>query len=145
NADQSSVYLRFANGEEAEFLHSDIAAALKPKWYILGEKGAIVGNWRQETIKSRRWSGDLIEEHLAPSESQPVLQVYTRDSGGAIHMQQLTLQEPPAFAFHRNLANHLHSGEALAVPPEEARRNIVVMEAAKYSAEHAGETIQLDC
>lgn len=145
NADQSSVYLRFAGGQEAEFMHSDIAAALKPKWYILGEQGAIVGYWRQETVKSRRWSGDLLEEQLAPSEALPDVQVYTRDSGDLIHEQHLTLPPVPPYAFHRNIANHLHSGEALAITPEEARRNITVMEAAKYSAEHGGETVTILC
>ncbi len=145
NADQSSVHLRFAGGQEAEFLHSDIAAAMKPKWYILGERGAIVGQWRHETVKTRRWSGDLIEERLAPSEVLPDIFVYTRERNGAIHEQHLSLPTAPAFAFHRNLANHLHSGEALAVLPEAARRNITVMEAAKYSAEHGGENVALNC
>lgn len=145
NADQASVYLRFANGQEAEFMHSDIAAAMKPKWYILGEQGAIVGYWRQEIVKTRRWSGDLVEEHLAASEALPDLVVSTRDRSGALHQQQLTLPSVPLYAFHRNLANHLHSGEALAVPPEESRRNIMVMEAAKRSAEQGGASIALDC
>jgi scyllo-inositol 2-dehydrogenase (NADP+) len=145
NADQSSVYLRFAGGQEAEFTHSDIAAAMKPKWYILGERGAIVGQWRQETVKTRRWSGDLIEERLAPSEALPELHVFTRDVGDAIHEQRLMLPPMPLHAFHRNLANHLHNGEQLAVAPEEARRNIAVMEAAKRSVERGGETIMLRC
>src|SRR6266581_1354550 len=145
NADHSSVYLRFANGQEAEFTHSDIAAAVKPKWYILGERGAIVGHWRQEFVKSRRWSGDLVEERLALSEALPHLHVFTREISGAIHEQQLMLPEVPLHAFHRNLANHIHSGEPLAVPPEESRRTIAVMEAAKRSAERGGETILLDC
>lgn len=145
NADQSSVYLRFAGGQEAEFLHSDIAAALKPKWYILGEQGAIVGHWRQESVKTRRWSGDLIEQRLAPSEALPALSIFTRDLGGAIHEQHVTLPPTPINPFHRNLANHLHSGEPLAVPPEESRRNIVVMEAAKRSAERGGETMAVEC
>jgi len=145
NADQSSVYLRFAGDQEAEFTHSDIAAALKPKWYILGERGAIVGHWRQETVKTRRWSGDLIEQRLAPSEAFPNLHVYTRDISGAIHEQHLMLPEAPFYPFHRNLANHLHCGEALAVPPEESRRNIAVMEAAKLSAQRSGETVVLEC
>ena len=144
NADHSSVYLRFAGGQEAQFLHSDIAAAVKPKWYILGERGAIVGYWRQETVKTRRWSGDLIEERLALSEALPDIHVFTRDLGGAIHEQKLMLPETPLHAFHRNLANHLHSGEPLAVPPEESRRNIVVMEAAKHSTAHGGEIIAID-
>jgi scyllo-inositol 2-dehydrogenase (NADP+) len=145
NADHSCVYLRFAGGQEAEFMHSDIAAAMKPKWYILGTEGAIVGQWRQESVKTRRWSGDLIEERLAPSEALPELYVYTREMSGAIHEQRLMLPESPLYAFHRNLANHLHCGESLAVPPEESRRNIAVMEAAKLSAERNGETIALEC
>lgn len=145
NADHSSVYLRFAGGREAEFMHSDIAAALKPKWYILGTQGAIVGHWRQETVKTRRWSGDLIEERLAPSEALPDLYVYKREMSGAIHEQHLTLPKSPLYAFHRNLANHLHCDEPLAIPPEQSRRNIAVMEAAKRSAEKGGEIIALDC
>ncbi|HZR39932.1 MAG TPA: Gfo/Idh/MocA family oxidoreductase [Ktedonobacteraceae bacterium] len=145
NADQSCISLRFAGGQEAQFMHSDIAAALKPKWYILGERGAIVGHWRQEFVKTRKWSGDLIEERLAPSEALPDLHVFTRDTGDAIHQQHLMLPPMPAYAFHRNLANHLHNGEALSVTPEEARRNIAVMEAAKRSASHGGEIINIDC
>jgi predicted dehydrogenase len=145
NADHSAVYLRFAGGQEAEFMHSDIAAAPKPKWYILGTRGAIVGHWRQESVKTRRWSGDLIEERLALSEALPELYVHTRDISGTIHEQHLTLPAAPAYPFHRNLANYLHSGEALAVPPEESRRNIAVMEAAKRSAERGGEVVIVDC
>ena len=145
NADQSSVYLRFSNGQEAEFTHSDIAAAMKPKWYILGERGAIVGHWREESVKTRRWSGDLIEERLAPSEALPDVFVTARDRYGVMHQQHLTLPAMPTYPFHRNLANHLHCGEPLAVLPQEARRNIAVMEAAKRSAERGGEVIALDC
>src|SRR5437879_11679716 len=109
NADHSSLYLRFANGQEAEFTHSDIAAALKPKWYILGERGAIVGNWRQEVVKARRWSGDLIEERLAPSEAPPDVSVFTRTPDGALHEQRITLPGIPAYPFPTNLAHHLNT------------------------------------
>jgi predicted dehydrogenase len=145
NADQASVYLRFAGGQEAVFMHSDIAAALKPKWYILGEQGAIVGDWRYETVKARRWSGDLVEERLAPSEALPELRVFTYNVSGVIHQQHLALASPPAYAFHRNLANHILLGEPLAVPPAQSRRNIAVMEAAKQSAEQGGKLIDLLC
>lgn len=144
NADQASIRLRFAQGQEAEFLHSDIAAALKPKWYILGEHGAIVGQWRHEVVKTRRWSGDLIEERLASSEALPDLSVFTRTPDGALHEQRITLPLAPGYPFHTNLANHLHYGEALAVEPEEARRNIAVMEAAQRSVRSGGQSIPLD-
>ncbi|HEY1349266.1 MAG TPA: Gfo/Idh/MocA family oxidoreductase [Ktedonobacteraceae bacterium] len=145
NADQSSVRIRFAQGQEAEFLHSDIAAVLKPKWYILGEQGAIVGQWRQETVKTRRWSGDLVEARLAPSEALPDLSVITRTSDGLLHEQRVTLPPAPLYPFHTNLANHLHAGEALAVPAQEARRNIAVMEAARRSVLGGGQIVALDC
>ena len=145
NADQASVYLRFAGGQEATFIHSDIAAALKPKWYILGEQGAIVGNWRYEAVKTRRWSGDLIEENLAPSETLPELNVFTYESAGVVQRHPLILPSAPVYAFHRNLANHLHCGEPLAIPPQQSRRNIAVMEAAKRSAALGGEAIMLKC
>jgi hypothetical protein len=75
----------------------------------------------------------------------PELRVCTYDVDGVIQQQQLALATPPAFAFHRNLANHLLSGEELAVPPQQARRNITVMEAAKRSAGQGGRTIDLSC
>src|SRR5260370_17285205 len=48
NSDQVRVDLTLANGAEASFLQSDIAGAMKPKWYLLGTRGAVVGEWRDE-------------------------------------------------------------------------------------------------
>ncbi len=144
NSDMARVQIRFEDGQEAEFIHSDIAAALKPKWYILGTQGAIVGHWRNESVKTRRWSGDLIEENLAPSEALPDVYLHRRAAEGQINEEKLALPRPPAFAFHRNLADHLLSGEKLAVLPVSSRRNIAVMEAAKYSAAHDSALVQLD-
>src|SRR5262249_58900164 len=53
NADQVRVDVAFAGGEQASFLHSDIAAALNPKRNLLGTAGALVGSWRREAVKSR--------------------------------------------------------------------------------------------
>ena len=53
NSDQVRVDLTFDGGAQATFLQSDIAAALKPKWYLLGTRGAVVGEWREETVTSR--------------------------------------------------------------------------------------------
>ena len=59
NADHSRVTIRFTDGVEAEFTHSDLAAALKPRWYVLGTRGAIVGQWRSEKIVARNDIGTL--------------------------------------------------------------------------------------
>src|SRR5260370_9670514 len=47
NSDQVRVDLTFANEAQASFLQSDIAGAMKPKWYVLGTRGAVVGDWRR--------------------------------------------------------------------------------------------------
>lgn len=145
NADQTHVALQFAGGQEGDLLQSDIAAALKPKWYILGTQGALVADWRHERVTARKWSGDLIEERLAPSEALPIVTVQVRDpQTGLLHAQQLALPTPPLFAFHRNFANHLHNGEPLAVTPASARRNVIVMEAVRRSAAMGGATVAVD-
>jgi len=143
NADQAAVYVRFTDGREASFIHSDVAALLKPKWYILGTRGAIVANWRHTAVTSRKWSGDLIEERLAPSEALPVVTVAERDAAGLLHERVLSLPPAPVHPFHVNLADHLLLGEPLAVEPRSSRRNIAVMEAAAFSAAHDAEVVPI--
>lgn len=143
NADQATVNIRFGDGREAQFMHSDVAALLKPKWYILGTRGAIVANWRHETVTRRKWSGDLIEERLAPAEALPAVTVAIRGADGRIHEQRLALPPAPVNPFHRNLADHLLAGEPLAVQPSSSRRNIAVMEAASYSASHGSAVVPI--
>jgi predicted dehydrogenase len=139
NADQVRVDLTFEGGEQATFLQSDVAAALKPKWYVLGTRGAIVGDWRLETVASRAWTGDLVEERLQPAESPARVSVH--GPGGDV--TQLALPERPAYGFYRNLADHLLLGEPLAVPAAEARRNVAVMEAAARSVADGGRPVDL--
>ncbi|HEU0027549.1 MAG TPA: Gfo/Idh/MocA family oxidoreductase [Ktedonobacterales bacterium] len=144
NADQASIAIRFRDGREVSFIHSDIAAALKPKWYALGTRGAITGHWRHETVTARKWNGDLIEERLAPSEALPAVTLATRDAAGLIHEERLPLPPAPERPFHRNLADHLLAGEPLAINPRASRRNIAVMEAAAWSAAHDSAVVPID-
>ena len=139
NADQVRVDVAFAGGAEATFLQSDIAAALKPKWYLLGTAGAITGDWRLESVKSRAWTGDLVEEVLAPSESPAEVAVHRPDGAREV----LGLAPRVQHGFYRNLADHLLLSEALAVPAAEARRNVALMEAATRSIA-AGRPIEVD-
>jgi scyllo-inositol 2-dehydrogenase (NADP+) len=144
NADQACLWLRFAGGQDVNFIHSDIAALLKPKWYILGTKGAIVANWRQERLLSRSPIGTLAEESLVPADALPEVIMAIRTSSGQIHEQRLSLPPVLQHPFHRNLADHLLAGEPLAVTAASARRTIAVMEAARYSAAHDAALVQLN-
>lgn len=137
NADHSRVTIRFADGAEAEFVHSDLAAAMKPKWYVLGTAGAVVGHWRHERVVARSAIGTLVEDSLAASESPATLSVHGAD-GSVTHVAI-----PPAVRhpFHRELADRLVAGAPMSVTPTGSRRNIAVMEAAVASAREAGRPV----
>jgi scyllo-inositol 2-dehydrogenase (NADP+) len=129
NADQVRVDLTFAGGAQASFMQSDIAAALKPKWYVLGTRGAIVGDWR-------------IEEGLAPADLPARLTVMRPVEGGA-HEERLALPPRDDHGFYRNLADHLAWDEPLAVRAEEARRTVAIMEAATRSIAAGGRRLEV--
>jgi predicted dehydrogenase len=137
NADHSRVTIRFVDGVEAEFVHSDLAAALKPKWYVLGTEGAIVGEWRYERVVARSPIGTLAEDRLAAADSPAVLSAYAADGS----VTALALPPAPPQPFHRELADLLLSGAPMSVTPAGSRRNIAVMEAATVSAREGGRPV----
>jgi predicted dehydrogenase len=143
NSDQVRVDVRLADGREGQFMQSDVAAALKPKWYLLGTSGAITGDWRLETIKTRAWTGDLVEERLNPPEAPAALTVHRATSSGESHREALALAPRAADGFYRNLADHMLLEEPLAVRPEESRRVVGVMEAASRSIALGGRPVKL--
>ncbi|MGH9061931.1 MAG: hypothetical protein ACRDZY_20815, partial [Acidimicrobiales bacterium] len=57
---------------------------------------------------------------------------------------RLPLAPEQPYAFHRNLADHLHRGEPLAVTPESVRPVVAVLEAASRSAAEGGRVVALD-
>lgn len=138
NADHSRVLLRFVDGTEAEFVHSDLAAALKPRWYVLGTQGAIVGSWRTEKVVARNDVGTLAEDVLAPADSPPVLDLHGADGSVA----RLATPAPPPHPFHRELADALLLGLPMSVTGATSRRVLAVMEAATESAATGGRPVE---
>jgi predicted dehydrogenase len=124
NADQVRVDVTFAGGQQAMFLQSEIAAARKPKWYLLGSEGALVGEWAEADV---------------PSDYPARLHVFRRSGEERL---ALPLRDP--HGFYRNLADHLAWGEPLAVTPLEARRTVAVMEAATESISRGGAHVKVD-
>ena len=112
NEDHGEVYIRFENGVTADYMISHIAALARPKWRIMGTKGAI------ETI-----DGDKLR---VVSHSSGIRQ----DS-----VVEITLERYGSTQFYRNIADHLLLDEQLAVTPESARRVIAVIEAAERSSD----------
>ncbi len=134
NADHSRVSLRFSDGAEAEFVYSDLAAALKPRWYVLGTDGAIVGQWRIEKVVSRNDIGVLSEDVLAPADSPALLQLHSPDGS----VTQLATPSGPLYPFHSELADRLQLGLAMTVTAAQSRRVLAVLEAARDSAARGG-------
>jgi len=130
NADHSRVTIRFADGVEAEFVHSDLAAALKPRWYVLGTSGAIVGSWRSEKVVSRTDIGTLAEDVLAPADSPPLLDLHAAD--GSITRLATPAADP--YQFHHEVAARLRFGLPMTVTAAQSRRVLSVMEAARASS-----------
>ena len=128
NSDQVRVDLTFAGGAQASFLQSDIAAARKPKWYVLGTHGAVVGDWQAEAV---------------PADFPARVKVFRPTAGGS-NEELLALAPRDDHGFYRNLADHLAWDEALAVTPEQARRTVAVMEAATLSIARGGAQVEVD-
>ena len=143
NADHTSVEIGFADGRQALFVHSDVAAALKPKWYVLATGGAVVGEWRDEREHTRGPDGELDETRILPTDLPARIVVLRPDGDGGAHRERLSLPRRDRLAFYRNLAAHLAHGEPLAVPARDARRTVAVMEAAMRSAREHGAVIPL--
>ncbi|NLG52320.1 MAG: Gfo/Idh/MocA family oxidoreductase, partial [Chloroflexi bacterium] len=112
NEDHGQAYIRFENGCTVDYMTSSIAASSRPKWRIMGTKGAI------ETI-----SGDD-------------LRLITFANG--IRQDStinVTLPGYGSTQYYRNVADHLLMGEELNVTPESARRVIGVIDAAQRSSQ----------
>ncbi len=142
NDDHFQLRMRFASGTDAEFTHSDIAAARKPKWYVLGTRGAALGLWREETLLRPAPAG-VVEAPIPVSDLPCELHLLRPGPAGRSHDERLALPPSPPHAFYRNLAGHLLAREPLAVTASSAFRNIAVMEAATRAAREGPQRVRI--
>ncbi len=144
NADQERIQIRFAGGQEAEFIHSDIAAVRKPKWYLLGTKGAIIGYWK-DVVEYEIDPIVYFEQRAIPATEMPAdLTLYRRHASGQIITQKLAVPQRKHYLFHQNIADHLLTGEPLVAPLEHSVRVVAILEAAARSAANGGTLEVLD-
>jgi predicted dehydrogenase len=117
NADHAQVTITFDSGVQASFVNSDLAAARKPKFYVLGTKGAIVGDW------------DPAAEP-AVADLPAILTLHSSD--GSVSTIDLDVVQP--FAFHASLVDFLHNQVPMSVQALQSRNVVAIMEAAERSA-----------
>ena len=115
NEDQSQAIIKFKNGAVADLTISTIAFAGKPRFRILGTKGAIVDHWGGTFKVMTQVDGINVEGEVKYKEGTWPL-------------------------YYVNLAAHVLDGAPLEVTPESSRRVIAVIETADKSAK-AGKTL----
>ncbi|TAN20329.1 MAG: Gfo/Idh/MocA family oxidoreductase [Actinomycetota bacterium] len=133
NVDQIRVHMLWHDGREAEFFQSDIAALRKPKYFIQGTSGTLIGIYRpivEETV-SLPFGYEAREYHHAEAPATLKLSRYESDCG--LIEESLPLAKAQHLAFHRNVADHLLLGEPLAVEPESVAGVIAILQAAQIS------------
>jgi predicted dehydrogenase len=144
NLDQLRVRLHFSDGREAEFLQSDIAAVRRPKFYVQGTAGTLVGHYRPIALERLQPGLGYVRDSLHHAEAPADLLLARYESGYGLTETRLPPAPEQPFAFHRNLADHLHLGEPLAVTPTSVRQVVAVLEAAQRSSEDGGRPILLE-
>src|SRR5207249_1242510 len=107
NLDQIRVRMTWADGREAEFLQSDIAAVRRPKFYVQGTAGTLVGSYRTITLEAIEPGRGYVATQAHHAEAPAELLLARYESGYGISETRLppALEQP--FAFHRNLAADL--------------------------------------
>jgi predicted dehydrogenase len=138
NLDQLRVRMAWGDGREAEFLQSDVAAVRRPKFYVQGTAGTLVGHYRSITLEGLEPGRGYVARPVHHAEAPAELLLARYESGYGISETRLPAAPEQPFAFHRNLADHLHMGEPLAVTPASVRKVIAVLEAARRSSDQGG-------
>lgn len=117
NADHAQVTITFATGKQASFIHSDLAAARKPKFYVLGTLGAIVGDWNP-----------LAEPAVA--DLPAIITLYRNDAAAEV----VPLESVEHYEFHRSVVARLVTGIPMSVSSLQSRNVVAIMQAAEESA-----------
>jgi len=112
NEDYCRAYVRFESGLEAQLIQSNLCAASKPLWTILGTRGSIVvENWD---------SGATVTSVL--DDGRKVVATYPKLTGGGWQ------------GYYKNVADHLLSGLPLLITAEWAKGTIQCIEGCEIAA-----------
>ena len=117
NADHAQVVITYKDGKQAVFINSDLAAARKPKFHLLGTMGSLTGNWDQQAGNT---PADL-----------PAIITLTKSDGESVILPPV---KAAPNAFHQSVADFLLSNTAMPITTEQSRDVVAIMQAAEESA-----------
>ncbi|MCA9413269.1 MAG: ThuA domain-containing protein [Candidatus Omnitrophica bacterium] len=112
NEDHALATLRFKSGVTATIEQSNLAAAPKDRWRVLGTQGA--ATWKG-------WGEDFWNVISYKDSDEPVV-------------SRVPFEKGDWHAYYRNIADHLTLGEELVVKGEDGLRIISMIEAAEKSS-----------
>ena len=128
NVDQMKIEMVFADGREATFTQSEVSAVRKPKFYVQGTEGSIVGWYKPIVDEHISFPFGYRETHHHFAEAPVELEVAKYIGDNRIVTQKYRPKFTEPFEFHRNIAAHLHYGEEIEVKLSQVRRVIGVLE-----------------
>jgi len=132
------LLLHFQNGVLYQIELSNLARVDKPRWYVLGEAGGFIkyGVDPQE--------GPMVSGNIDATTEDPAQRgtVFTEDNG---ERKEMVIDSVKGSwkSYYQNISDVLNKRAELAVKPEEARRAMMVYDAAMTSAE-IGETVKVN-
>ena len=134
NSDQIDVQMRWADGREARFIQSDVAAIRKPKFFVQGTAGTIAADYRPVITDELVAGRGHVSTTWHHAEVASTLRVARYEPGYGIVEMSLPPVQTAGWPFHRALADHLLLGEPSPVPAEQSRDVVDVLERAHRSA-----------
>ena len=124
NADHAQVSINFKDGVQAVFINSDLAAARKPKFYVLGTKGALIGEWDLS-------AGDSVAD-------LPAIISLLRSDGIRDVVPHVSV-EP--YSFYSSVVSYINDATPMSVVAAQSRDVVAIMQAAEESARANGKPV----
>jgi len=130
--------VRFKNGVSYNIELSNICRLKKPRWFVVGDKGALVKNGLDPQEPA------MVAGRIETSKEDPAnrAKVVTEIDG---EVKELTLETIQGNwkGYYQNISDVLNKGAELAVKPEEVRENMRLIDAVIKSAE-TGASVKMD-
>jgi predicted dehydrogenase len=128
--DHAHAVLSFANGVDAHIDTSSLARRSKPRWYVLGDRGALVKEGLDPQERAMV-AGDIDAAREAPEHRA---RLFLNAAGQPAEMVVETV--PGRWrSFYENIAAAVQGRAELAVTPQSVRAALAVIAAAQQSAE----------
>ncbi len=124
NADHAQVNINFKDGSQAVFINSDLAAARKPKFYILGTKGALIGEWDQSATG-------------AVADLPAIITLYRADGSSEV----ISHVKVAPYSFYASLVAYINDATPMSVKAAQSRDVVAIMQAAEESALQNGKPV----